>query len=128
MEDWQKELIAVVENLTREAGTFLEELSESVEEVAQQFQEIFIHDLESFWQEFFEFVDASIVPQDNPEFINDFLNPKVEPSLENYPACVGCTHYHGRMYGQQILICGMHPYGWTTDESCPDWEKDSPKE
>ena len=107
-----------------EAGNFFKEVSESIEEVAQQFQDIVINDLDTFWQEFFEFIDPNgdYSGGDNPEFVNDFLNPKVEPTLENYAACRGCSNYHGRMYSGQIFICAMHPYG-VTDDTCPDWEE-----
>lgn len=41
--------------------------------------------------------------------------------------CQGCCHYHGKAYGQTrtartLLICGFHPYGWTLDKNCPDWQ------
>lgn len=45
----------------------------------------------------------------------------VDPVLNNHPACVGCRNYHGQMYGGNVLVCGMHPYGWE-GEKCPDWE------
>jgi hypothetical protein len=45
----------------------------------------------------------------------------VEPMLNNHSACVGCRHYHGQEYGGNLLVCGMHPYGWES-ETCPDWE------
>ena len=43
--------------------------------------------------------------------------------------CVGCIHYHGKAYGQTLatrteLVCGFHPYGWTSSDSCPDWQGD----
>ncbi|KAM3102680.1 hypothetical protein ACKFKF_02930 [Phormidesmis sp. 146-12] len=43
-------------------------------------------------------------------------------------ACQGCANYHGVAYGydrttRASLVCGFHPYGWLTDDSCPDWEK-----
>ncbi len=53
-----------------------------------------------------------------------FLNPKVEPSLEKNSACIGCKNYHGILYGGNLLVCGMHPYGWE-DENCPDWEDEN---
>ncbi len=124
MEDWQKELISTIETLQVEASIFIQELTETLEEVSQDFQTTFLTDLEALWQELFEFIDSNGDYPENSEFVNDFLNPKVEPSKENYPACLGCSHYHGRVYGQQILVCAMHPYGWT-DETCPDWQKDS---
>lgn len=51
----------------------------------------------------------------------DELSPRVEPTGDRLPACRGCRHYHGRIYGGRLLVCGMHPYGWE-GESCPDWE------
>jgi hypothetical protein len=43
--------------------------------------------------------------------------------LDNHTpkACQGCRHYHGRSYGGERLVCGMHPYGVAQDE-CADWE------
>lgn len=45
----------------------------------------------------------------------------VEPSKTSNPACINCLHYHGHQYGDTLLVCGMHPYGWD-GENCPDWE------
>jgi hypothetical protein len=50
----------------------------------------------------------------------DQLNPKVPP-VDRHAACVGCRHYHGRVYNGTLLICGMYPFGWT-EGACPDWE------
>jgi hypothetical protein len=36
-------------------------------------------------------------------------------------ACKGCTHYHGRIYGGNMLVCAMHPMGVESDQ-CSDWE------
>lgn len=49
------------------------------------------------------------------------INQTVEPMLNQHPACVGCRHYHGQMYGGTMFVCAMYPYGWE-DETCPDWE------
>ncbi|MBW4617217.1 MAG: hypothetical protein KME21_29080 [Desmonostoc vinosum HA7617-LM4] len=35
-------------------------------------------------------------------------------------ACVGCQNYHGIEYGDNFLVCGIHPYGWD-DNECPDY-------
>lgn len=45
----------------------------------------------------------------------------IDPLLNNHATCVGCRNYHGQAYGGNLLICGMHPYGWQ-EEKCPDWE------
>jgi hypothetical protein len=47
----------------------------------------------------------------------------VRPTAKQHPACQGCQHYHGYRYGEHLLVCAMHPYGWD-DEECPDWEGD----
>lgn len=60
---------------------------------------------------------------DRADHIWEELNPKVEPATNRYPACLGCQHYHGRLYGGQILVCAMHPHGWD-GEACPDWDGD----
>ena len=44
--------------------------------------------------------------------------------------CRGCTHYHGKAYGQThatrtYLICGFHPYGWSESPPCPDWQAEN---
>lgn len=51
----------------------------------------------------------------------DQLNPKVPPSPDRHAACIGCRHYHGRVYNDQLLVCGMYPFGWDAG-ACPDWE------
>lgn len=42
-------------------------------------------------------------------------------------ACQGCRHYHGRIYGGNMLVCGMHPYGVEGDR-CGDWESKATEE
>lgn len=50
----------------------------------------------------------------------------VNPLIQDHPTCVGCRNYHGADYGNEMLVCGMHPYG-PADESCPDWESVWPR-
>jgi hypothetical protein len=45
----------------------------------------------------------------------------VAPALQDHPVCVGCSHYHGETYGDQLLVCAMHPYG-AEGQSCEDWQ------
>ncbi len=53
------------------------------------------------------------------------LHQTFQPLINQHPACVGCQHYHGQVYGDTLLVCGMHPYGWE-GETCPDHEAPSP--
>lgn len=45
----------------------------------------------------------------------------VHPILQDHAVCVGCRHYHGQSYNDNLLICAMHPYG-CEGETCPDWQ------
>lgn len=49
------------------------------------------------------------------------LTQRLNPLMDQQPACIGCRYYHGKTYGEAFLVCGMHPYGVQT-KSCPDWE------
>jgi len=49
-----------------------------------------------------------------------YHTPKIEPCAGFHPACIGCKNYHGHVYGRNLLVCGMHPYGWD-DDNCPDF-------
>jgi hypothetical protein len=49
------------------------------------------------------------------------LTQTLNPLLNNHQTCVGCRHYHGQVYGDNLLVCGMYPYGCETP-TCPDWE------
>ncbi|MCG9892366.1 MAG: hypothetical protein MH252_15000 [Thermosynechococcaceae cyanobacterium MS004] len=58
------------------------------------------------------------------ELISDSSRPFVQtvsPVLQDHPACVGCAHYHGEVYGEHLLVCAMYPYG-TQEKTCPDWQ------
>lgn len=59
----------------------------------------------------------SLESLENLEF---YHTPKIEPTATFNPACIGCKNYHGHLYGRNILVCGMHPYGWD-DDNCPDF-------
>ena len=141
MEDWQKEFWAALENVTVEVERFFddfgelivmvtEEVEEALEEIAAEATQTISPEIEQFLQEIFdplieihtEFEVTFWEDQENTLDSEFDFNPKVEPNQETYPACIGCRHYHGRIYGGNLLVCGMHPYGWD-GESCPDWEE-----
>jgi hypothetical protein len=35
-------------------------------------------------------------------------------------SCIGCDNYHGQSYGENLLVCAIHPHGWN-DDNCPDF-------
>ena len=129
MEDWQKNLNDMLESVTDEVEKFFGEVAEVVEAIAQLSEEVahqvqnsltseldlFLNDLvEPVLEVCFEFEQLTFEPEWP-------MTDSVEPSPQQQPACVGCHHYHGQAYGGNLLVCGMHPYGWE-GENCPDWE------
>ncbi|BCL39785.1 hypothetical protein [Nostoc sp. MS1] len=45
----------------------------------------------------------------------------VQEQLSRPLTCVGCGNYHGGRYGNQRLVCGIHPYGYSELTNCPDF-------
>ncbi|MGK7916633.1 MAG: hypothetical protein AB4038_13980 [Prochloraceae cyanobacterium] len=139
MEDWQKDLLAIVETVTVESEQFFqnvsevveavtEEVSEAFETVAEELENTIADELDRFLETLFEPI-ANIYTEFEYLTLEEYLeetdfspNPTVSPTAKEHPACIGCRHYHGRIYGGNLLVCGMHPYGWD-DENCPDWQK-----
>ncbi|AFY45917.1 hypothetical protein [Nostoc sp. PCC 7107] len=131
MEEWHKDLMGIVETVAEEVERFFqgmndmvdsffdltEELTEEVQnsiaiEVEQYLQEISAPFLEMYWEL------EDIVTDADPGFPYS-----VEATPEQNAACVGCTNYHGQVYGGNLLVCAMHPQGWD-DQNCPDWEQE----
>ncbi|QIR40043.1 hypothetical protein HCG51_27255 [Tolypothrix sp. PCC 7910] len=130
MDKWQKDLIDIIETVAVEVEQFFLGMSEMVdsfleltEEITEQVQttiatevDQYLHDLaepmmEVYWE--LEDVMADVDP--------GFPYP-MEATPEKNPACIGCTNYHGQVYGGNLLVCAMHPQGWD-DNNCPDWEQ-----
>jgi len=130
MDKWQKDLIDIIETVAVEVEHFFLGMSEMVdvfleltEEITEQVQttiatevDQYIHDLaEPMLEVYWELEDV----------MNDvdpgFPYP-VEATPEKNPACIGCTNYHGQVYGGNLLVCAMHPHG-CDDSNCPDWEE-----
>ncbi|MGB3510085.1 MAG: hypothetical protein WBA93_12760 [Microcoleaceae cyanobacterium] len=135
MEDWSKNFFEVMETTISEAEKFFnemtEEFSDVLDELGKLSEEITEEVHTNFIAEIDEYLNDLISPivevyldfdfdLDRGEEIDYFVG-YVEPTLEKYPACRGCCNYHGQVYGGNILVCGMHPYG-VEGESCPDWE------
>ena len=122
MDDWNKEIWSVIEGIATEVENFFQEVGIAIEEIhtevtnelEQVFAEIIPPELE-------EFMGIRELRELFSEDFDTLVNPKVEPDSTHHPACVGCQHYHGRIYGGNLLVCGMHPHGCSGDR-CPDWE------
>jgi len=132
MEKWQKEFWDMIETVADEVESFFLEMTEMVdsffeltEEISEQVQNTITTELEQYLQEladpimevYWELEDVII------DDVDLGFPYSVEPCPEKNAACIGCRHYHGQVYSGNLLVCGMHPYGWE-DENCPDWEQE----
>lgn len=122
MEEWQNEIAAVFKYLTALFDGFRLELTELVEEVTTEAQDILNLQwdelkevITELWQEFeLEFEEPTPFNWDIP------VPPKPTADPATHPACVGCIYYDGSTFGGNLLVCGMHPYGSNCD-TCGDW-------
>ncbi|RCJ25710.1 hypothetical protein A6S26_15335 [Nostoc sp. ATCC 43529] len=130
MEQWQKDLIEIVETVADEVerfflgmGEIVDTFFELTEEITEQVHSNIITEVDQYLQDLAEPMMEAY--WDLEEVVGD-IDPgfpySVEPTAEKNPACIGCIHYHGQVYGGNLLVCAMHPHGYE-DESCPDWEK-----
>jgi hypothetical protein len=148
MENWPKDLISILETaksdfeqfcnqITIAAETVAENLTQGMEDFVVEMENNFQQEVDDFLEEVDDFVLTLLqVPLEEEEsedrfFFDldfsqetnfDFENPRVKPNAQQYSACVNCRNYHGQIYGGNLLVCAMHPYGWDGD-SCPDWEE-----
>lgn len=114
MEPWQKDFLRVIEDASKEAEQFFDQVAAAIEEVVAEIDQTLIEVLDPLGDLCLgmeETVDAAAQP-----FVQT-----VQPVFQEHPVCVGCRHYHGQAYGENLLVCAMHPYGWE-GETCPDWQ------
>ncbi|MBF2098015.1 MAG: hypothetical protein IGQ88_06525 [Gloeomargaritaceae cyanobacterium C42_A2020_066] len=104
---WEPDWDAFWQAAAQTAEQVLVELEARVDEALQS------------WEE--PLLDLLIWLDGTTEAVTQPLHQTLDPILEERPACVGCRNYHGQIYGDTLLVCAMHPYGWSEGE-CPDWE------
>lgn len=151
MDDWQKDFWEILEIITTGIEQIFEDVNETVEVINQELDDIFEvitqeiqvsigSEFDQFIQEFLQpIIELYLEPEDGVETenlaqntlenqyfedISDFFvedGNKPNSIMSDNPACVGCAHYHGQFYGNNLLVCAMHPYGWD-DQFCPDWQ------
>jgi hypothetical protein len=147
-EQFCSEVITTFEDTTLGINGILEEIVCEIEENLSREVENFLDDMENFLDLLLlESTDDDPEEENNDDesenqpdswsdsnwenppnlwgynFYMEFQDRKIKPNPSEYPACIGCSNYHGRIYNGNLLICAMHPYGWD-DENCPDWEED----
>ncbi len=120
----EKSFQSLTEELTEifdELWGFPEDMSQETEEVGAELNQVLLTELDDFFQQCIDPVFELEIEVDEVNSSAEIFINYVEPSAEKYPACVGCQNYHGYIYGGNVLVCGMHPYGWD-DKECPDWD------
>lgn len=141
MDDWLRDVFRLVGAIGTEVERVLADVSQDVEQMADLFlqaSEYWVDHLEKAMaadiDHLLTTIDQSLVDLVEPiatllngleEAANSTTEPIVqivEPMMQNHPACIGCRHYHGQVYGDNLLVCAMHPYGWDASAHCPDWE------
>ena len=138
MEDWSKDFFEVVGTAILEVENFFNEMAEEISDVFDEWgkfseeitEEININIIAEIDECLNDLVDPIIevyldlTPDTEEEDMDYYFVDHVEPTVEKHPVCRGCIHYHGQVYGENLLVCAMHPYG-VEDESCSDWESDN---
>lgn len=131
MDQWQKDLIEMVETVADEVERFFLGMGEMVdaffeltEEFTEQVQTTFVTEVDQYLQDITEpILDMYWELEDVVADVDPGFPYSVEATTEQNSACIGCSNYHGHVYGGNLLVCGMHPHGWD-DGNCPDWQKE----
>ncbi|MCM0588996.1 MAG: hypothetical protein HEQ35_08095 [Gloeotrichia echinulata IR180] len=132
MEQWQKDLIDIIETVAVEVEDFFLGMSDMVdaffeltEEITEQVQNTIVSEVDLYLQDLTEpILEVYWELEDVVADVDLGFPYQVEATPEKNPACIGCNNYHGQVYGGNLLVCAMHPHGWD-DQSCPDWENSS---
>lgn len=143
MEDWPQEFFKMIDTAAEEVDRFFEEVTEEVtefveaigkfseemmdlsEELTEECQTAIVNELDHCFEELVDpLFDFYLGLEDFPETPDQFVS-YVPPTEEKNSACIGCKNYHGQVYGGNLLVCGMHPYGWDAGGDCPDWESET---
>ncbi|TAE58204.1 MAG: hypothetical protein EAZ76_08700 [Nostocales cyanobacterium] len=128
MEPWEKDLVEIIETVADEVERFFQGINDMVdsffeltEEITEQVQNSIVADIDQYLQELAEPLLEVYWDMEDISDIDPGFPYSVEATKEQNPACIACSHYHGQVYGGNLLVCAMHPHGWD-DDNCPDWE------
>jgi hypothetical protein len=135
MEDWQKEFWQQLDMAGEQIGEFLVEMVHEVTEVANAVG-VLSEEMTLQWREATTTIESSVTEWVMPVvdswlgldgLLEETADPMLQPSepwMQQHPVCAGCRHYHGQVYGGNLLVCGMHPYGVEAGvNTCPDREE-----
>ncbi|NJK40686.1 MAG: hypothetical protein HC934_03690 [Acaryochloridaceae cyanobacterium SU_2_1] len=115
--DWwpkEEEIWRMFEQTAQQTEEFLDQLGLGLDKATIELEEVLDLALAPVVTVFLD-LDQSLTEWTQP------LAQRINPWLDQQPVCMGCSHYHGQMYGDTFFVCAMHPYG-AQMQSCPDWE------
>lgn len=129
MEPWQKDLVDIIETVADEVEHFFQGINNMVdaffeltEEITEQVKNNIAAEIDQYLQELAEpLMEVYWELEDVVADVDPDFPYQVEATAQKNSACIGCSNYHGQVYGGNLLVCAMHPLGWD-DENCPDWE------
>ena len=138
MDDWMKQLEATLAQLVDETeqwvSSAVETVVESSDAIAEDLEQLLApmmdplrDDLERNLDDFVEAVEpwADSMVVNIGTWVEQAMTPinqVLDPLVQQRTHCVGCRNYHGQMYGDQELVCAIHPFGPDLDrEACPDY-------
>jgi len=121
LEDMVSDVEKFFAEVADEIGVMVDAFADATDEFTEQLQQVSLGVEESLNAFFDPILEAYLGFEVTIENTIQPIAHTVDPLLNNHPACVGCRNYHGQAYGGNLLVCGLHPYGWE-DEKCPDWE------
>jgi hypothetical protein len=125
-------LQAIMDEMEAAAAAFVEASEQISEQVGERVYEAIAPTAEQFAEKINEFVDPwlSLLADLSEVFDESIDETSNEESLApltssftayRHSVCLDCCHYHGQMYGNNFLVCAMHPYGVPEGEAtCPD--------
>lgn len=137
MEDWQREMYRQFEQWADEAEQFWTETTQAMlgtideacqlsDAIAKDLEDIFWDELERLGEWLGSPLDPSSDYRYDIHIEYGFDHDMDLPDFRIWRAptvCANCRHYHGQVYGGNMLVCGMHPYGPGEEAtSCPDRE------
>lgn len=116
MEPWQKQFFQFIEETLQQSEQLADSLAEAIEETVVDIDQALEIALEPVAELLIQ-ADEALIAATEPLF------QCVHPLLAEHSVCAGCRYYHGQTYGEQFLVCGMHPYGVPKEQAnCPDKE------
>ncbi|PZO10329.1 MAG: hypothetical protein DCF25_20715 [Leptolyngbya foveolarum] len=141
MDEWLKQLQRELNEAAQVSSQLLTKVARQSEQIIEQWADSSLEAIEAAERSIEENVAPAFLEVNDQldaaldasvDFLSEQVTPWLEkvtapivntvnPLIQDHPICVGCRNYHGADYGNEMLVCGMHPYG-PEDEICADWE------